>query len=327
MRTALPAACALVSLAALTLLAGSSGKASQDAPAITNGASIAAVSMPHSGDQQTWAKKKKRMAPAELFNQILVDPCPSSGTSCPTNFEVVFRGNLTNVIPSQQPLYGHYNAFCPPSRGPSNPCPPYITFNPTANTTTVTFGGPNSTYGTTLYQNSVHPGDVHFALMAGSGGQASIKPLEQYAYWTYASAPPVAAPIVSVNWRQQADTAEIGGATVKWAYAVVYIAGALKPNSPSVYASWLTIPYVLKGSNQPRFAFTNFGKQPIYVTSSGVVLGLPVPTDPECIKLPDCSENMDIISTLNEIGYPPPGTSGSPFVPLQYPPPSVLKPQ
>jgi hypothetical protein len=56
------------------------------------------------------------------------------------------------------------------------------------------------------------------------------------------------------------------------------------------------------------------------------VFGLPVPTDPECLKTRACKENMALLSDLQELNYPSPGYSGSPFVPLKYPPKSVLKP-
>jgi hypothetical protein len=263
-------------------------------------------------------KKKKAGHPGEIYNQIIPYPCGPSGP-CPTNFEAVFAGDVTNEIPSNEPLYGHFNPFCPPSQGLSNPCPPTIVYNPTTNTTTVTYSGP------TLYLNSVHQGDVHFALMSSVNDQADIKGFEKASYWSYPSSPNVSQPIASIASKQPA-------ASPTWAYAIVYLAGSTTPGGPATYGTWNAIAYVPKtgagaAATQPRFTFKNFGSAPIYVTSSGVVLNQPVPTDPDCIKNPACSENLDIESTLNEIGFPPPGTSGSPFVPLQYPPAKVLKPQ
>ncbi len=270
-------------------------------------------------------------SPAELTNQILPDPCPPYGSGpCPTNFEVVYKGNLSSEIPASQPLYGHFNAFCPPSYGPpSGPyCPPYISYGGTPATTTVTFGGPQSTYGTTMYQNSSHPNDVHFALMAGAGHTGSLNSLEQSAEWTFVSGPPVPTPIVSVNWRDQKKHTK----SAKWQYAIVYVGASTNASGPSTYGAWTAVPYVPAGAgqaaaNQPRMVFANYGTQVIYVQTSGIVTGVAVAPGTGCVKEPDCAANMQILGTLDDEGYPPPGTSGSPFAPLKYPPPHVLKPQ
>jgi hypothetical protein len=43
--------------------------------------------------------------------------------------------------------------------------------------------------------------------------------------------------------------------------------------------------------------------------------------------VPLCKEDYAILASLNFTGSPPPGFSGSQFVPLQYPPAKVLKPE
>jgi hypothetical protein len=254
-------------------------------------------------------------APAEIFNQILPfpQPCQNGSGPCPDNFEVTFQGNQTGNIPSNEPLNLHENAFCNPS-GSGN-CQPTVTYTASTNTTTVEWSGP------VLYHNRVSgkPG-VHFGILAARDSTASIKSLEQASYWSYPSTPENPEPIISVNSKQPAKSSN-------WKYAVVYLAGSTTPGG-SEYASWTEIAYVPNSSGeQPQFTFTNYGKQTIYVTSSGIVLDQSVPTDPACLKSPDCPENMTLLGDLQEVNYPPPGQPSSSFVALQFPPASKLKPK
>jgi len=251
--------------------------------------------------------------PAEIFNEILPYPCYPSGTSpCPTDFEIVFAGNQTADIPTNEPLSVHENAFCPVSG--SGACDPTVTYNPSSNTTTVEYSG------TTLYHNrtSGQPG-VHFGMMKAQNFTTNIKKLQLGTYWTYPSAPQNPVPVVSINGTQPKTSKN-------WKYAIVYVAGTTSPKGGSEYATWNAIGYVPNGSNQPQFTFKNYGSQTIYVTSSGIVLNQPVPTDPDCLKTPICSENLAILADLQEVNFPPPGSPSSPFVELQYPPRSKLKP-
>jgi hypothetical protein len=254
-------------------------------------------------------------SPAEIFNQILPypQPCENGTGTCPTDFEVTFDGNVTSDIPSNEPLNTHENAFC---NGTSS-CAPSVTYNPSSNTTTVEWSG------TTLYHNRVsgQPG-VHFGIIAGRNEKVSIKDLEAASYWTYPSSPQGPQPIISVNVSKQPSTSS------NWAYAVVYVAGTTaQGSSASDYASWNEIAYVPNPSGaQPEFTFKNYGTQTIYVQSSGIVLNQSVPTDPECQKEPDCSENMTLLGNLQEDDFPPPGSPSSPFVPLTHPPSKTLKP-
>lgn len=87
----------------------------------------------------------------DLFNQF--DPLPSGGAT-PNNFEMVFQGNVTSVIPAQ-PLSNYTDAFL-------NPNPIKVSYSASSNTTTVTFSGSNGfayPFGNTL--------DPHFGLDAG----------------------------------------------------------------------------------------------------------------------------------------------------------------
>ncbi len=117
-----------------------------------------------------------------------------------------------------------------------------------------------------------------------------------------------------------------------WKYAIVYVAGTTSPSGGAEYATWNEIAYVPKTAPdaselQPKILFTNYGSQSIYVTSSGIVLDQPVPSDPDCLKTPACKENLALLGDLQEVNYPPPTYSGSPFIALTNPPPSVLKPR
>jgi hypothetical protein len=281
------------------------------------GANVAGIS-PNSSSRILPAMTRNR--PAEIFNQILPypQPCANGTGPCPTDFEVTFKGNLTADIPSNEPLNVHENAFCNPSG--SGTCAPTVTYNASSNTTTLEWSGP------VLYQNraSGAPG-VHFGLMAGQNFKTNLKYLEASSMWTYASAPPANQPIVSINSKQPM-------ASKGWKYAIVYVAGTTSRGGGAEYATWNEIAYVPKtgpdaSELQPKILFANYGSQPIYVTSSGIVLDQPVPTDPECLKTPACKENLVLLGDLQEVNYPPPTYSGSPFIALTNPPPSVLKPR
>jgi hypothetical protein len=251
--------------------------------------------------------------PAEIFNQILPYPCPPSGP-CPTDFEVIFNGNVTGDIPPSEGINTHENAFCSPSGGS---CAPTVTYNSSTNTTTVEYAGP------TLFANRRDdlPG-VHFGMVAGQNQKTSIKTFENQSFWTYPSSPPANQPIISINSAQPASSSN-------WAYAVVYLAGTTSPSGPTQYETWNEIAYVPSTANstqQPKFTFKNYGQQTFYVTSSGIALNQAVPTDPTCLTNPACQENLELLGNLDALGYPTPGESGSPFVPLQFAPKGVLKP-
>lgn len=287
----------LIGLCAITLTACNS---SPNASGIPSSVTTAKVSPDGSGK------------PPELFNQILPYPCYSS-QPCPSDFEVVYQGNVTAEIHANLQLNIHENAFCDPSGTQS--CAPTVTYNATSNTTTVEWSGP------VVYHNrrDNRPG-VHFGLANANVPAAVLSKLTSE--WTYASSGPAPMPIVSINSKQPKKSG-------KWQYAVVYLAGSTSPSGTAQYATWNEIPYVAKANaagTQPKITFANYGNQTIYVTSSGIVTGLAVPTDPTCIKDPNCKEDLALLGNLDATGFPPPGSSSSPFVPLQHPP-KVLKPQ
>jgi hypothetical protein len=264
--------------------------------------------------------------PPEILNFFEPYPCGgSSSPPCPTDFEVGLAGNVTGLIPSNEPLFGPYNPFCPPSHGQNNPCPPTVTFNATLNQTIVEFSG------ATVYHNTVDGyNEVHFGLLASQNQNQGLWGLQQSAYWTYGplprqnarretSPPPQPVPIISVASNQP-------NTSTNWKYAIVFVGASAKPRGGATYGSWWAIGYVPHGSAQPLILFRNYGKQVLYVTSSGILLNQPVPTDLACLSNPACSEDMTILSTENTVGLPPPGAKGSPFTKLTHPPPSVLKP-
>jgi hypothetical protein len=252
--------------------------------------------------------------PAEIGNWILPYPCYSS-QPCPTDFEVVLKGNETADIPSNEPINTHENAFCNPSGTQS--CAPTVTYTASTNTTTIEWSGP------VVYHNRKDgkPG-VHFGILAGQDQKTNLKAFEESSEWTYSSDPAVPMPIVSINSKQPSTSS-------KWKYAVVYVAGTTNSTGGSEYATWTEIAYVPKAgdasSAQPKLTFANYGTQTIYVTSSGIVTGEPVPTDKECLTNPACPENLTLLGNLQADGFPPPGSESSPFQQLKNPP-TVLKP-
>lgn len=253
--------------------------------------------------------------PTEIGNWILPYPC-YSGQPCPTDFEVTFKGNVTADIPSNEPLDVHENAFCNPSGTLS--CAPTVTYNASSNTTTVEWSGP------ILYHNRADGRTgVHFGILASQDQDTRIKSLEESSEWTYSSSGPAPMPIVSINSKQPKSSSN-------WKYAVVYVAGTTNPSGGSEYATWNEIAYAPKAgaasSAQPNLTFANYGTKTIYVTSSGIVTGLSVPTDKECLTNPACPENLTLLGNLQADGFPPPGSASSPFQKLQKPP-KVLKPK
>ncbi len=308
---------ALTAASTLALTVGGCGGTSS----VPGTASLAPPSQGLAVADSQGKKKKHHHAPPEILNQFNTVP---SGQEQPTNFEIVLKGNLVTAICgasnppcADEPLYGPYNPFCPPSQGPSNPCYPTVTYNPTSNTTTVTYSGP------VLYDNTSVPNDYHFGLFATPNQGGWLGSVEATSYWSYPSSPNNAQPFVSINGKATGD--EIFGAGTL-AYAEVFISVALKPGGPVVYGTWNDVSYMSTGSNQPVLTFKNFGSQVLYVASSGIILNQPVPTDPECQQNPACPEDMQILSTLNFAGSPPPGDPGSQFIPLKKPPAKILKP-
>ena len=111
-----------------------------------------------------------------------------------------------------------------------------------------------------------------------------------------------------------------------WKYAIVFVSASTKSTGIATYGSWSAIGYVARKGAQPKIKFRNYGSQTLYVKSSGILLAQPVPTDLACLTNPTCSENVQILSTLNSEGMPPPGTtSWRPGEPLKHPP-TVLQP-
>jgi hypothetical protein len=229
----------------------------------------------------------------------------------PTDYEIVFSGDVANDI-SRGPYWPIFNPFCPPSNGYG--CFVNVTYNPKSNTTVAEYSG------TALYLNDPNCAFqpcYHFGIL-GNGAQV----LKERVEWTYPSNRAVAWNLVNVNLAKEIKL------STKWSYATVFVSASLTPSENSVVGSWYEIGYVPKGTTQPKFTFTNYGKQTLYVQSSGIILNQPVPTDPACQQVnPPCAEDLSILQSLNFAGNPPPGYSNSQFVPLQYPPPSVLYPK
>jgi hypothetical protein len=275
-------------------------------------------------------KKKKRHRPTEIFNQF--DTPPASSDPQPTNFEIVLSGNLVSALCGatyppclDQPVFGPYNPFCPPSHGANNPCYPTVTYNASNNTTTVTYSGP-----TLNYNEPGYPGLVHFGLLSTPSEPNAVFGSVLSSYFSYPSLrrrkhggnsqSTSPQPTVNIAWKSNIQESAI------WAYAEVFIDVSLKPGGAAVYGTWNEVAYVPKGSAQPHLTFTNFGKQTLYVVTSGIIPDQSVPTDPECQTDPACPENMTILSVLNYAGSPPPGFPSSSFIPLTYPPAKILKP-
>lgn len=304
---------ALSAIAAALLL---SGCGNNGGPTVSNSA-LSATS--HSVNAASIGPDTAQ-SPAEIWNGWVTPPSPSGPQ--PTDFEIILAGNVTGDIPNPpEPGYGLYDPFCPPSQTCNNIS---IAYNPSSNTTTVEFSG------STLYQNI--PGYaplVHFGLLNGPGG-SHIKCFTRETEWTFASAPPEPVPIVNINpknCKKQKKGPESKGTMV---YATVYLETSFSPITPSQPATsggWYDVPYTrLSGSEQPEFVFTNGGSQTIYTANSGIVLNESLPGDKTCQKTVDCKGNIAYLERLNFADMPPPGSKGSPFIPMEFPPPSKIPP-
>jgi hypothetical protein len=313
------------------LLAACRGESSGIAPSMPSGVAPNTIHSVFANPDAGGKKKKKRHRLTEIFNQF--DTPPATSQAQPTNFEIVLSGNVVSALCGSttppcldQPVFGPYNPFCPPSHTRSNPCYPTVTYDPTSNTTTVTYSGPTLTYNEPGY-----PGLVHFGLLSTPSQPGSVYGLVLSSYFSYGTTlrrhgrgrsgtSVTLEPIVNIDWKSKTQE------SANWAYAEVFIDVSLKPGGAATYGTWNDVAYVPKGSAQPQLTFTNYGKQTLYVVSSGIIPDQSAPSDPECQTDPACPEDMTILGALNYAGSPPPGSPSSLFVPLKFPPPKVLKP-
>jgi hypothetical protein len=233
--------------------------------------------------------------PAEAWNGFFTSPSLSPG---PTNFEITFSGSPN--IPTQTVTSG-IDPFCQGTTG----CTINSMYFSSTNTTTVTYMG-----------NALQPNtQYHFGTLV-----ADLDAFPACAVnWSYPSSPPMAGPIVSVASEGKFEKYS------KYKYSVVYLQASFQPKG-GFSGSWYLMPYVPKGSDQPHLQFSNCGSRTLYVSNSGIVVGIALPIDPRCRRDPACPENEQLLSMLNFAEMPPPGYSGSPFKPMQHPPPKVLKP-
>jgi hypothetical protein len=262
-------------------------------------------------------KTKQYYYPPELWNGFVTPPSPGPS---PVDFEIVFQGNVTSDFPSPlEPGYGVYDPFCPPTQTCNNMT---VSYNATSNTTTFEWSGSQ------LYENITgHGNEVHFGILNGPGG-TRVKCLQWYTEWTFASAPPQPTPVLNVCNPKKVKTK--AAAATPTVFATVFVETSFSPitsSNPATSGTWVDVPYTeLKGSAQPKFEFTNNGSQTIYTANSGIVLNQSYPTDPDCIKDLYCKENIGNLELLNYAGMPPPGSSGSPFTTMKYPPPGKIPP-
>lgn len=260
---------------------------------------------------------KGKGKPPEIFNWWVQDP-PASGPA-PTDFEVVFTGNVTSDIPALLLSTG-YDPFCPTSQT----CSYTTTFNPTTDTTTVTYSG------TTLYQNIPgHTDQSHFGLIAGDGDSTNIKCLAQDGFWTFPSAGAQPVPEVALNPRNCPPPGISGhnlSPDVAYTnYAYVYLDASFQPSGPPTWGVWFALPYKASARKQPKFAFSNEGQSTVYVLHSGIILDQALPSE-ACQLNPICPANVQLLESLNYAQLPPPGYASSPFTKMEFPPPASLPP-
>jgi len=257
-----------------------------------------------------WVNVGQAATPAEFFNEF--DWAPTSPTPGPTNFEIVFAGDVSCQIPPQNAHDGSTNPF-------KNPNPITTTFDPASNTTTVKFSG-----------KPLQPGQrYHFGLNQGFAPTPPLQVISKM--WTYDQAPPSPLPIVNIT--PPAPTSPNG----PFKYAVVYLEAAFQQGGQT-YGSWYAIPYTpvkkpaqsktdtVASPPQPEITFTNFGTQSLFITNAGIQYGLPVPSSALCKTSATCPANTAFLNKLDFAKMPPPGQPGSRFVPITTPPSATLTP-
>ena len=251
-----------------------------------------------------WAAPASAGTPAEFFNEY--DWAPTSPTPGPTDFEIIFAGNVSCQIPPQNAHDGSTNPF----KGGK---PITTTFDPTSNTTTVEFSGA-----------PLVPGQrYHFGL---NQGFAPTPPLQVIGKkWTYRRSAPSPLPIVNVT-----PTTPIAPKG-PYKYAIVYLEAAFEQGGQT-YGSWYEIPYNPNKTStdattgQPMLTFTNYGKQTLYISNTGIQFGVDIASSPECVTNPTCSANNRRLNRLDFGITPPPGQPNTKFVAIAAPPPAKLTP-
>jgi hypothetical protein len=233
---------------------------------------------------------------------------PPAGGSI-QSFTMVLAGNVLPAIgiPSgnsgtvQEPAWA--DPFCNPSPT-GNQCPVSAYFNPTANTTTIVYSG------STIYPNSGTAGAYHFGY-AMNGAHFVVVPVS--GYWSVVAGShqsTVGSPFLSEFC--DCKPTKNGGIAI-----VFYQATFVKTRQ--VIMSWniMSTPDAT-ARQQPKIHFVNYGNQAVEVESTGIIVGIKPPTDFDGWQT--------LTSMMNVTNMAPPGTAGSPFQPLRFPPPKILKP-
>jgi hypothetical protein len=84
---------------------------------------------------------------------------------------------------------------------------------------------------------------------------------------------------------------------------------------------WWTLLHKVESVHGTRAA-----SKTLYTADPGIAYGIRVPTSKKCQVNPACKANEKLLYMMNLNDMPPPGSPGSPFKKMQYPPPGVLKP-
>jgi hypothetical protein len=252
----------------------------------------------------------------------------------PTDIDLVFNGNVTTALNEALPLYGIWDAFCPPGNGPCTTGSTSIMYDPTSNKTTFTLSGTNG-----LSPNSYYTNQSHFGVLYGSASLASLPCPQPGAEWSFASIPdqPVAYNTMqyegcappAFSMKSQGRPQKRRSSTNQWKYAVVYSESSFAPitsSNPATTGEWFMLAYHPNGREQPKITFANYGTKTIYTANSGIVLNLDLPTSPDCQQNQACPENLNLLTQLSYTGFPPPGFKGSKFKKMQHPPPKEIPP-
>jgi hypothetical protein len=147
--------------------------------------------------------------------------------------------------------------------------------------------------------------------VGGNSGSAinNLQPLYQNLIWTQTGT--VQSVMVPMAAAQAVSVSQTGNNM----YAVIYLVTTV---NNSTVGTWYETPYAAsRNAKQAKFRLANNGPQTIPLVSGGIVTGITPPTPQQCAITPNCYQVL--LDALNNQGFPPPGSQGSPFTPIKLP--------
>jgi len=235
-----------------------------------------------------------------------------------TGFELDFAGDQTGVIPQQIQGDTTTNAFAVLGASTLK-----VGYDSSANLTRVNYSGltladpvPSGWAGPNHSCVKDGPGTYHFGL--NGGWQAQNQNANQF------SRLPMSSP-VAAYWITSLGTSPMQSLMASWVGKFSQKKGLLWAAVYTQATDCLTGGWQMVGYSPPalgqavKIRLTNGGPAPITIGTTGYILGLAPPNDPECQKSPQCPANQAALDQLNDEYFPIPGAPGSQFISVKTP--------